>query len=63
MKFLQDNRLVFLCVQNDATESNEAAMEGVNQFKADKRFAQATEILMLDPSDVSEAEAGKRSVI
>ena len=55
MKQLQENRLVFLCVQNATTESNDAAMEGVRQFKADDRFAQATKIVMLDPADTAEA--------
>ena len=55
MKLLQENKLVFLCVQNAATESNDAAMEGVRQFKADARFAPATEIIMLDPTDAAEA--------
>ena len=56
MKQLQDNKLVFLCVQNAATESNDAAMQGVRQFKADTRFAQATQIVMLDPADAAETE-------
>ena len=56
MKQLQENRLVFLCVQNAATESNDASMQGVRQFKADARFAQATEIVMLDPTDAAEAK-------
>jgi len=56
MKQLQENRLVFLCVQNGTTESKDAAMEGVRQFKADARFAQATEIVMLDPTDTAEAD-------
>ena len=55
MKQLQDNKLVFVCVQNDKTKSNEAAMQGVRDFKADARFASATEIVMLDPADSAEA--------
>jgi hypothetical protein len=54
MKELQDSKLVFVCVQNDTTESNEAAMQGVRNFKADARFASATEIVMLDPADSAE---------
>lgn len=56
MKSLQDNRLVFLCVQNATTESNTAAMQGVRDFKADARFSQATEVVTLDPADAEEAE-------
>ncbi len=55
MKHLQDNRLVFLCVQNGRTRSNDEAMKGVRAFNADARFAAATEIVMLDPSDTAEA--------
>ena len=55
MKQLQENRLVFLCVQNGDTKSNDEAMKGVRDFQADARFAQATEIVMLDPTDGAEA--------
>ena len=55
MKQLQDNKLVFVCVQNGKTKSNDAAMQGVRDFKADARFASATEIVMLDPIDSAEA--------
>jgi hypothetical protein len=55
MKQVQDNKLVFVCVQNDKTKSNDAAMQGVRDFKADARFASATEIVMLDPADSAEA--------
>ena len=55
MKHLQGRRLVFVCVQNEKTKSNDAAMQGVRDFKADARFASATEIVMLDPADSAEA--------
>jgi len=55
MKNLQDGKLVFVCVQNHKTKSNDAAMQGVRDFKADARFASATEIVMLDPTDSAEA--------
>lgn len=54
MKELQENKLVFVCVQNSKTKSNEVAMKGVRDFKADARFASATEIIMLDPTDSAE---------
>lgn len=56
MKCLQDGKLVFLCVQNGSTTLNEEAMQGVRDFKADDRFAEATEIVRLDPSDAAEAD-------
>ena len=55
MKQLQDGKLVFVCVQNDKTKSNDAAMQGVRDFKTDARFASATEIVTLDPTDKKEA--------
>jgi hypothetical protein len=55
MKCLQEGKLVFVCVQNGKTRSNEAAMQGVRDFKADARFASATEIVTLDPTDNKEA--------
>jgi len=55
VKALQENKLVLLCVQNGATKSNDAAMGGVRQFQADERFRQATEVVMLDPTDAREA--------
>ena len=54
LKALQDRKLVFLCAQNGMTKSNDTAMKGVNEFKADQRFAQATEIVKIDPSDGAE---------
>jgi hypothetical protein len=54
MKHLQDGKLVFVCVQNGKTKSNDAAMLGVREFKEDTRFASATEIIMLDPADSAE---------
>lgn len=55
MKPLQDGKLVFVCVQNDKTKSNDAALQGVREFQADARFAHATEIIALDPADKQEA--------
>ncbi len=55
MKSLQEGKLVFVCVQNDATKSNDAALRGVREFKADERYAKATEIVALDPTDKREA--------
>lgn len=51
MKALQSGKLVFACMQNATTKSNDIAMQGVNDFKADTRFAEATEIVSLDPAN------------
>jgi hypothetical protein len=55
MKSLQDGKLVLLCIQNAKTKSNDAAMKGVNEFKADGRFGHATTVITLDPADAKEA--------
>ena len=49
LKALQDRKLVLLCLQNYQTANNEAALKGVNDFKADARFANATEIVLVHP--------------
>ena len=54
MKTMQDGNLVLLCVQNKSTTSNEEAMKGVKEFAEDQRYASATKIVMLDPSDPKE---------
>lgn len=54
MKALQDRKLVFVCFQNAATKSNDTAMKGVNEFKADARFAQFTEVVTIDPAAAAE---------
>lgn len=56
LKALQDRKVVLLCVQNKATKSNEAAMKGVNEFKADAQFASFTEIVRVDPADEAEGK-------
>lgn len=56
LKALQERKLVFVCLQNGKTTSNEAAMKGVNDFKADPRFADTTEIVKVDPTDAKEAK-------
>jgi hypothetical protein len=55
MKALQEGKLVFLCVQNSKTNSNDEAIGGVREFKADERYAKYTEVIMLDPSDTAES--------
>jgi hypothetical protein len=54
MKTMQDGNLVLLCVQNKSTTANEDALKGVKEFAQDQRYASATQIVMLDPSDPAE---------
>jgi len=56
LKALQEQKLVFVCMQNGQTKANEAAMKGVNEFRADPQFAEATEIVKVDPADTQEAK-------
>lgn len=53
---LQKGKLVFVCIQGKEPKQNDAAMKGVRDFKADARFAPATEIVALNPGDEAEAK-------
>ncbi len=52
---MQQSKLVVLCVQNEKTQFSQAALKGARDFKADVRFAKATEILTINPTDRTEA--------
>jgi hypothetical protein len=54
MRAIWDRHSILLCVQNDKTQSNEEAMQGVKAFKADPQYAKGTEIIVLDPADKEE---------
>jgi hypothetical protein len=56
LKALDDRKLVFLCVQHAKSEQRKAAMRGVRKFKQHERFADGTEIVMVNPADKAEAE-------
>jgi len=56
LKAMQDRKLVLLCVQNGQTESAKEAMQGVREFKSDKRFAEGTEVVVVDPTNKAESE-------
>jgi hypothetical protein len=51
---LQNRKLVFLAIQNSGTQSNESALRGVQDMQQDPRFANAIEIIRLDPTDQKE---------
>ena len=55
LKALQDRKLVLICIQNQSTQSNQAALQGVNEFRADPQFGPATEVVTFDPADPAEA--------
>ena len=54
MKALQDQKVVILCCQGKKTKFNREAMQGVEEFKADRRYAAYTSIIMIDPADKEE---------
>ena len=55
LKGLQARKLVFLCVQSRSSQSPQLSLQqGVADFAADARFAQATEIVAVDPADPAE---------
>jgi hypothetical protein len=55
-KSLQDRKLTFVCMQNASTKANDAAMKGVNEFKADPQYAEDVEVVKVDPADPKEAK-------
>lgn len=55
LKAVQEGRLALVCLQNDRTKDNDAAMKGVKEVKADEQFSEWTEVIKLDPSDPKEA--------
>lgn len=56
MRAIQDRHLVLLCVQNGKTQFNQEALQGVEAFKADPRYTQATEVVVLNPADKAEQQ-------
>lgn len=54
MRAIQDRHSILLCVQNDKTQSNQEAMQGVEAFKADPQYAKGTEIIALNPTEDAE---------
>lgn len=55
LKAMQDQKLILLSIHNAKTTHNRTAIAAVEGFKADERFAVATEIVTLDPSDPKES--------
>jgi hypothetical protein len=60
LKAVQKTRLVAVCIQNESTQFNTEAMQGVQEFMADPRFANITDLVRLDPSNPDEATTCKR---
>ena len=57
LKALQDKKLVLLCVTDQADSNAAAAMpKGVRDFKADKLYGAATEVVFMSASDEGEAK-------
>lgn len=54
LKALQARKLVLLCIQNKSTKLNNEALQGVSDFIADPLFKQTTEVVTLDPKDITE---------
>lgn len=56
LKALQDRKLVFVCVANSgSTREPGAVPRGVQDFRADERYARATEVVLLDAKDQNES--------
>ena len=55
LKSMQEGRLVFLCIQNEDTTENEAALRGVQDFAADPLVGHLADVIRVDPRDSAEA--------
>jgi len=53
---LQLNHLVLICVQSASTRWNEEALKGASDLVADERFANSSDVVMLDPSNPAERD-------
>lgn len=56
LKGLQERRLVLLCIQNQTTQQNDAAMYGVNDLRADPQIGPAVHIVFANPADPNESK-------
>jgi len=54
LKALQERKIVFVCSQGKRTQFNKEAMLGVDEFKADARYAAYTTVVKIDPADAAE---------
>jgi hypothetical protein len=54
MRAIQDRHSILLCVQNGKTQFSQEAMQGVEAFKADPKYARGTEVVVLNPTDQAE---------
>ncbi len=53
-KAMQEQKLVLLCVYEQATPGGVAVPAGARDFKADERFGSATEVVLVNARDVKE---------
>lgn len=56
MKALQDQKLVLLCVVDPKPQQQPILPQAVHDFKADERYAQATEVVVLNVAHQAEAQ-------
>ncbi|MGE3805330.1 MAG: hypothetical protein AB7K24_11715 [Gemmataceae bacterium] len=56
LKAMQQQRLLLLCVQNESLNDHREALAACQQFRADPRFSQSTDIVLVNPADVAEAK-------
>jgi hypothetical protein len=54
MRAIQDRHLLLICVQNDNTQFNDQALQGVEAFKADPQYAKVTDVVLLNPAEPAE---------
>jgi hypothetical protein len=56
LKALQERKLVFVCIVNQANPQDQVTIpKGVENFKADKKYGAATEVVLVNARDANEA--------
>jgi hypothetical protein len=53
LKALQDKKIALVCAYDKTVPADGPAMKGINEFKADARYA--AEVVRVDPGDAAEA--------
>lgn len=54
LKALQDNKIVVVCAYDKTIAADDPSVKAVNDFHADAKYAQLTEVVKVDPADAAE---------
>jgi len=54
LKALQDKKIVVLCAYDKTVAAGDTSVKAVNDFHADAKYSQLTEVVKVDPADAAE---------